>query len=393
MSNGNINPLTQASFLLPAEKFTQEITGAGKKFYLPSQYFEISSKIRHYAQVGSHPNSLAIIQTKIYHKTGAFEFTEEFPDCMSLKEYIININNFRNKNHEWRNYKVQFAKSVALQILQYLVWLHNIVKIDGHKNISPENIFITSYGVVKVGNPAFATEKIITANPHHYTKNCCFAEPDYHQSNSRSDIWALGVIIYSIMTGKTLTTSVKKVDPYDLEYTEKTIDPPIDQKFNYVNFRKAIFDSGKDPEKFWTGICHDPTLAYLLSACLTVENRKRPDAKKLLSYVYSAAPGHICNNYPFSREYKNPNDAWSSDYLIPGLTEKISKINIINEPSQNYGVCFPFLSKVFEADFSSSIIKKGIEDYSPEIREFILKRMSCPIFSLLKSINFFKSGV
>ena len=110
---------------------------------------------------------------------------------------------------------VREALSIAVQVCDALDFAHshNIV----HRDIKPANILLSSEGKAKIGD--FGLAEILGsgsyaggAGTYAYMAPEDFAEEE--RSDSRSDIWAVGVTLYEMLTGRRPFQAAKAKDPF-----------------------------------------------------------------------------------------------------------------------------------------------------------------------------------
>ena len=87
-----------------------------------------------------------------------------------------------------------------VQICMALEYVHRRKVI--HRDIKTQNVFLTSSNTVKVGD--FGISKVLESStqvamtvvgtPYYMAPEACLSEP----YTSKSDIWALGVIVYEL---------------------------------------------------------------------------------------------------------------------------------------------------------------------------------------------------
>lgn len=126
-----------------------------------------------------------------------------FPDGQIVLEEFINGITVSDIL-ENRNYTYGGAKRVVCDVAAALVTLHSVGII--HRDIKPENIIITNKGEVKLID--FNASREYSAQKQSDTKGLGtlgYASPEQFgisQSDSRADIYALGVLLNVMLTGK-----------------------------------------------------------------------------------------------------------------------------------------------------------------------------------------------
>jgi serine/threonine protein kinase len=306
-----------------------------RKAYPPSHapLLNIASKVT--MDAGRHPVHNMPLATST-HLDKSFSIEEEYSDGGDLSYYIDKIRAklqtfsymppeervINNEYIEFRTHQIQFAKSIAKQLIDYIFWLETVIKKGAHKNITPKTILLRREGYVKMKMFGYITEDIVKLNPHHFMIDSVYTAPEFCESvNARmnadfsNDIWAVGAIIYSIMTGENIYPAYRKINPYDPKQTQthnndKISDTKQKTKFDsfmaIVKKTQCLEDSVTEEHlKPWYDLCIDPSLAHLARKCLTINHDSRPRSNVLLSYIYLSSPGLVQNNYDQSNTSLN----------------------------------------------------------------------------------------
>lgn len=106
-----------------------------------------------------------------------------------------------------------------LQVCMALKYLHDNHIL--HRDLKTANIFLTSKNVVKLGDFGISTvlqntmacAKTVCGTPYYFSPELCQSKP----YNNKSDVWALGVVFYEILTlgrpfnAKTLKDLIRKI--------------------------------------------------------------------------------------------------------------------------------------------------------------------------------------
>ncbi|CCW59745.1 unnamed protein product [Phytomonas sp. EM1] len=106
-----------------------------------------------------------------------------------------------------------------LQICMALKYLHDNHIL--HRDLKAANVFLTSKDVVKLGDFGISTvlqntmacARTVCGTPYYFSPELCQSKP----YNNKSDVWALGVILYETLTlqrpfsGRTLKELLKKI--------------------------------------------------------------------------------------------------------------------------------------------------------------------------------------
>ncbi len=138
---------------------------------------------------------------------------------------------------------VREALSIAVQVCDALDFAHNHNTV--HRDIKPANILISTDGKAKIGD--FGLAEILGsgsyaggAGTYAYMAPEDFAEEE--RSDNRSDIWAIGVTLYEMLTGRRPFQAAKPKDPFswkravseDLPVPAVQIDPTLPPQIEQV---------------------------------------------------------------------------------------------------------------------------------------------------------------
>lgn len=121
---------------------------------------------------------------------------------------------------------VAFAVYIAMEAAKGLDYAHNRTSIDGqplnivHRDINPSNILVSYMGEVKVGDFGIvrAVSCIEKTDVGAITGKLGYMSPEQTQGvhlDRRSDIFALGVFLHEMLTGRRLFKGVSDVDTLD----------------------------------------------------------------------------------------------------------------------------------------------------------------------------------
>jgi serine/threonine protein kinase/tetratricopeptide (TPR) repeat protein len=133
-----------------------------------------------------------------------------------------------NKNIERGPLKVDDALSIAIQVAQGLVRAHEHGIV--HRDIKPGNIIVTNDGVAKVVDFGLARLSGATMLTKAGTSlgTLAYMSPEQTRGETadrRSDIWALGVVLYEMIVGKgPFTGEYENVIVYEIANTDP---PPV----------------------------------------------------------------------------------------------------------------------------------------------------------------------
>ena len=301
-----------------------------------------------------HPNN-CMSTKKIGHKDGAVDVTYEFADGGNLESYLKKINKME-KTYESRTHQIQFCKSVVRQLAEYAFHLQTVVR-KPHCNINPNTILFRRDGVINVKSFDCLDEGIVRVNPRHFFEGNGYCAPEFRinverrlKSNYRNDIWAIGAIAYSIMTGIDLMPEWAKEDVYQyvddephtmahtpgsnnyetVSYTpsynpetnpivgvkyRKTPKVNIETTSSYIYLNKLAKEASveeynnlsetvkmfvnhqrkynefcnfinRNNKEEWAKIFPDPFLRHIVRRCLRERPRERIWSSELLSYIY-----------------------------------------------------------------------------------------------------------
>ncbi len=177
-----------------------------------------------------HPNIIKL------HGSGQWDeglyIAMEFVQGVSLKQFI------EQKPLSWKS-----ALQITLQVAYALLHLHTHGVV--HRDLKPENILITENGGVKVIDFGIALLMIDKEEVFFSEQNRLIGTPSYmspQQKNNplkvtpASDIYALGVILYELLTGK---LSHGKIDLALLPDTlvpcvQKALQPTLEKRYEDV---------------------------------------------------------------------------------------------------------------------------------------------------------------
>lgn len=154
-----------------------------------------------------------------------------------LEEYISGIT--VDEIVENKVYKYRGAKEVLTQVCDALEFLHENGIV--HRDIKPENIMITDDGCCKLMD--FDVSREISDNKKTDTSilgTIGYASPEQYgiaQSDSRSDIYALGVLLNVMLTGKHPSDLLAPGKAGKIVLKSTQINP--EQRFNSVKELKS----------------------------------------------------------------------------------------------------------------------------------------------------------
>jgi serine/threonine protein kinase len=203
LSNNNLVVIKQFCFA------TNESTWSGYRAY--EREIELLQQLNH----PGIPRYLGSIETR-----DGFWSIQEYKDALSLAEK--------------RNFNLEQIKTIAIKILEILVYLQKQIPPILHRDLKPENIlvdeelnvYLIDFGFASLGNKQASASSIFKGTPG-------FIAPEQIiQPTTASDLYSLGVTIICLLTGKT-TTDIQELakadNPYLLEF--KPLLPKLNRKF------------------------------------------------------------------------------------------------------------------------------------------------------------------
>eukprot|EP00993_Chasmostoma_nieuportense_P003238 NODE_396_length_2301_cov_27.009200_g367_i0.p1 GENE.NODE_396_length_2301_cov_27.009200_g367_i0~~NODE_396_length_2301_cov_27.009200_g367_i0.p1 ORF type:complete len:721 (-),score=168.90 NODE_396_length_2301_cov_27.009200_g367_i0:79-2241(-) len=143
----------------------------------------------------THPN-ITLYQDSFTHMD-TLHIVMEYADSGSLQGLLDGL---RQRGATLNEEKVYHY---FCQLLSALNHLHGVKVL--HRDLAPKNVFLTqNKSVVKLGDFGISTFLNATGamvatqcgTPHYYSPELCMSRP----YNSKSDIWALGCVLYQLMT-------------------------------------------------------------------------------------------------------------------------------------------------------------------------------------------------
>jgi serine/threonine protein kinase len=178
----------------------------------PKEKRDVQNEIKILANV-NHPN---IIRYHEHFEDGSLIFiVMEYADGGDLATRIKD----RKKTEPIVPFDPQLCMFWFLQISMALKYLHD--KHVLHRDLKTANVFLTSKNVVKLGDFGISTvlqntmacAKTVCGTPYYFSPELCQSKP----YNNKSDVWALGVVFYEILTlnrpfnAKSLKELLKKI--------------------------------------------------------------------------------------------------------------------------------------------------------------------------------------
>ena len=284
-----------------------------------------------------HPNSC--MAKSSFEKREIMVINYEYANGGNLASYL-------DKTNKCKIHQNQFCKSIVRQLIEYTFHLETVVGTP-HRNINPKNILLNQDGIVKMKSHNSLEDSLVRVNPRHYYEGNGYCAPEFRhtvenrmKSDHKGDIWAIGAIAYSIMSGENLmpewaredvypnpeiiknndknTVKVKYISIYgsneDVVYSIPIIgsefaSPSVEKTKEYLDLDKKAKDKkynlslstcktsinhqrkynkfldfvNKRDSKEWEEKFPDPLLRYIVDKCLSTD---RTTSVELLAYIY-----------------------------------------------------------------------------------------------------------
>ncbi|CBH14960.1 protein kinase, putative [Trypanosoma brucei gambiense DAL972] len=198
-----------------------------------------------------HPNITRYVDH--FEHRGALYIVMEYADGGDLYSAIRNRRGTR------------FSEKVILHYFSQLclAMLHLHEKHILHRDLKTQNVFLTSDGVVKLGDFGISTvlrntfelRRTVCGTPYYFSPELCLNKP----YNNKSDVWALGCILYELTTlthafdGNNMKALVQKI--------LKGSYPPIHSSYS-------------------------TSLSKLISSMLQIDPQRRPSVSEIISSPY-----------------------------------------------------------------------------------------------------------
>ena len=231
----------------------KEIQVGGMK---PREKEEARNEVKLLSQL-RHPNITQYHDS--FEHTYSLFIVMEFADGGDMSGKIRSQKGIRMKESTVMHYFTQICLA-----LNYLHERHIL-----HRDLKCQNVFLTSNGVVKLGDFGIATvlrntmalAHTVCGTPYYFSPELCQNKP----YNNKSDIWALGCVLYEVTTlqhafeGQNMKILMQKII--------KGVYPPISREYS-------------------------SNLRTLISRMLSRETRDRPSINTILQIPY--VEGYIC---------------------------------------------------------------------------------------------------
>lgn len=228
-----------------------------------------------------HPN-IVMPLLAVKHRDGRIEIDTEFADAGNAMIYLVTFP---------LEYKVLAAKSVARQLVASLHYF-DVVHDKQHRNICPTTVFFRRDGCVKLGFYDLMNPSVVKENPTWYLENPyvppeCRGRSELHieqrcRTDSKADVWMVGVMILSIITGKTFLPKVPK-KRYD---DEEAPQPTEGQAAAFKNECEMFEQIVNGDAKAWRVLIPDAKLRYFTKRCLRRQVDFRASLAELAALVH-----------------------------------------------------------------------------------------------------------
>ena len=192
-------------------------------YNMPEKEAESATREAYFLRSLKHPNVVRYIDSFIHGPT--LMIVMEHADAGDLATLL--------ESREGENLPEDLVIRMFTQIALGLKHVHaaNVV----HRDLKPRNIFLTSEGMVKIGDFGVAKElsgtknltSTVTGTPSYLSPQVCNSE----EYDTQSDIWSLGCILYEMLTlsrafpGSSIAAVVSRIVSYALE--------PVDPALGY----------------------------------------------------------------------------------------------------------------------------------------------------------------
>ena len=168
----------------------------------------------------NHPNIVKVLNVGNYQ--GLPYIVNEYIRGQNLHEVL----EVRGKLANMESLDIMFQLSSAVMYAHE----HGVI----HRDIKPQNIFLTSEGTVKLGDFGIATfqnsshvtqSEVVIGSIQYLAPECCNGRP----ASTRSDIYSMGITFFEIVTGSVPFDSDTTIDILRKQIYEKL---PSVRKFN-----------------------------------------------------------------------------------------------------------------------------------------------------------------
>lgn len=186
-----------------------------------------------------------------------------------------------------------------LQLLQIVNFLHHLKKPIIHRDIKPENIMVTDNGKVKLIDFSIARFPTSQLRDTKILGSVGYASPEqfgFQQTDARSDIYSLGVVLNQMLTGKFPNEELPKGAIFKVILKATAISP--DQRYPDIKQFESAFKHayghkvdltlpGFRTHTRWKMIL--ASFAYLFAIMMFFNGNSVPPANNV--YIYRAITG------------------------------------------------------------------------------------------------------
>ncbi len=179
-----------------------------------------------------HPAFPSILD--LYRNEKEIMLVMEYIDGLTLREYIEQKGPFSE----------QQTMQIGLQILDALIYLHDRRPALVYQDLKPENIMLQGDGTVRLIDLGAAVQHLYDGSRIVSMGTKGYAAPEQEKGNgneidTQSDIYALGAVLYSMVTGIFLNKP-----PYTMDPVEQVC-PELSDKLLYIIERSTEKEKGK----------------------------------------------------------------------------------------------------------------------------------------------------
>lgn len=213
---------------------------------------EVMEEIKNEAKLLSKVNNEHIVKYyESFSSTNSFNIVMEFCDGTDLEKYID------KHKREYKKIRKEEIYRFILDICEGLKEIHS--KHIIHKDLKPDNLFLTTYGMIKIGDFGISRQ-LYNSNDFAKTANgpVLYMAPEeirHNNYNTKVDIWALGCVIHELCTLKICFKDYQSI---------------MDGRY------------GRIDENYYGHFLQD-----LIDVCLNQDYHKRPKASEIIDFVNS----------------------------------------------------------------------------------------------------------
>jgi eukaryotic-like serine/threonine-protein kinase len=206
------------------------------------------------ARIGARLNHPNVVQTyEAGFEDGHYRLELEYLDGQPLHRLLA-----RAKKSN-RAIPRTLAVAIVRNVLAGLHYAHELTDFDGtplgivHRDVSPQNIFVTYEGRVKLvdfgiakaaGQVAVTQMGVVKGKIRYMAPEQAFGR----RIDRRTDVFAAGIVLWQLLTGKSYWGDTPELDIYarlakgDLPGGPRTVDPRIDEALDQVCLRALAAD-------------------------------------------------------------------------------------------------------------------------------------------------------